>query len=308
MLVALEKAIDPLQDHEVAHCRPNDGWPHSLPLLKLISVTTYQAKELCMSSPVEATPQFGESQEGSSKVDEVKSATVDVASAGKDAGGEVVASVAEHAKDVVGETKRQARDLAAEGSRQIREQARGAQDGAARGLSALADELSSMAQNSGASGMATELAHQASERAAALSQWLGDREPGDLLEEIRSFARGRPGAFLIGAAAAGLAAGRLTRGVAASSHDGADDGAHPVPAAPPVAAAEPADAYSPAAETAYGSFEQTPHTVESSPAPAIAVAPIESYESSEWSAPVAVGVDSASGYPAGYRPDGGPVL
>ena len=42
---------------------------------------------------------------------------------------------------------------------------------------------------------------------------LQNREPAELLDEVRSFARRKPGLFLLGAAAAGVVAGRLTRGV-----------------------------------------------------------------------------------------------
>jgi len=40
-----------------------------------------------------------------------------------------------------------------------------------------------------------------------------------VLEDVKSFARRRPGAFLALAAGAGLIAGRLTRGLAAASSD-----------------------------------------------------------------------------------------
>ena len=70
-----------------------------------------------------------------------------------------------------------------------------------------------MAANGGQSGVATEFARQAADRMHGAASWLEQREPGDLLDEVRNFARRRPGAFLIGAAVAGLAAGRLTRGL-----------------------------------------------------------------------------------------------
>jgi hypothetical protein len=57
------------------------------------------------------------------------------------------------------------------------------------------------------------VARQAADRADRVADWLGEREPGDLVEEVRSLARRRPGAFLLGAALAGVVVGRLTRGV-----------------------------------------------------------------------------------------------
>ena len=51
------------------------------------------------------------------------------------------------------------------------------------------------------------------------ANWLQNREPADLLEEVRRFARRKPGVFLLGAAAAGVLAGRLTNGVRAAHTD-----------------------------------------------------------------------------------------
>ena len=48
---------------------------------------------------------------------------------------------------------------------------------------------------------------------------LEGREPADLLDELRSVARRRPAVFLVGALAAGVVAGRLTRGVKDESSD-----------------------------------------------------------------------------------------
>jgi hypothetical protein len=48
---------------------------------------------------------------------------------------------------------------------------------------------------------------------------LQNREPAELLEEVRRFARRKPGLFLLGAAAAGVLAGRLTSGVKAAHSD-----------------------------------------------------------------------------------------
>jgi hypothetical protein len=66
------------------------------------------------------------------------------------------------------------------------------------------------------SGPAHDLLHQATGKVEELAGWLQDREPADLLEEVRSFARRKPGTFLLGAALAGVVAGRLTSGVKAA--------------------------------------------------------------------------------------------
>jgi hypothetical protein len=70
-------------------------------------------------------------------------------------------------------------------------------------------------------GTASELARQGATKAHDVASWLEGREPGDVVEELKRFARQRPGTFLALAAVAGLVAGRLTRGVkdAASGDD-----------------------------------------------------------------------------------------
>ena len=151
----------------------------------------------------------------------------------KQAGNQVAETATEQVKEVVGEAGRQARDLLDEGRHQIREQARTGQQKAADGLSAIADELRRMADKGGQSGIASELARQAAERVHGVASWLHEREPETLLDEVRNWARRRPGVFLLGAAAAGAVAGRLTRGaVAAQRASGDDSSAVPSPRIP----------------------------------------------------------------------------
>jgi hypothetical protein len=79
-----------------------------------------------------------------------------------------------------------------------------------------------MVSNSDQSGPATQLTSQARDRVHGAADWLDGREPGDLVDELRSLARRRPGAFLVGAALAGVVAGRLTRGVVAGQAEDTD--------------------------------------------------------------------------------------
>jgi hypothetical protein len=87
--------------------------------------------------------------------------------------------------------------------------------------------------------MTGDLARQAADKAHAFAGWLDQRDPGSLLEEIRQLARRKPGTFLLGAALAGVAAGRLTRGaVDANSSATSPDGTG-VPAGSSMHAATP---------------------------------------------------------------------
>lgn len=149
----------------------------------------------------------------------------DVGRTAGDAGRQVAGTAAEQAANVAQEVKAQARDLVGEARGQVQDQARTGQQKAAEGIRALSQELREMADGPQQSGTVSEVARQASERADRLAEWLGQREPGDLLEEVRSFARRRPGAFLLGAAIAGVVVGRLTRGAVDAAR--ADSGPAP---------------------------------------------------------------------------------
>jgi vacuolar-type H+-ATPase subunit H len=148
----------------------------------------------------------------------------------RDAGSQVAGTAAERAKDVVseaqgqardllGQAQGQARDLLGQAQQQARDQARTQQQQAAGRLHGLADELSAMADNGGQDGWGTELARQASWRLHDAASWLEQHEPADLVQEVRGFARRRPGVFVAAAAMAGIAAGRLTRGAVAAQQD-----------------------------------------------------------------------------------------
>lgn len=121
------------------------------------------------------------------------------------------------AKDVGREAGRQVSDLYRQSRAQLTDQAREQQGRVADGLRALGSELDTMARASDDPGMASDLAGQAATRAEAVASWLEGREPGDVLEEVKELARRRPGAFLAGAAVAGVLVGRLTRGLASDT-------------------------------------------------------------------------------------------
>lgn len=133
-----------------------------------------------------------------------------------DAGRQVAGTAAEQAGNVAQEVRAQARDLVGEARGQVQDQARTGQQKAAEGVRALSRELREMTDGA-QSGPVAEIARQAADRAEDLAGWLGEHEPADLLEEVRSFARRRPGVFLVGMALAGVAVGRLTRGAVDSA-------------------------------------------------------------------------------------------
>lgn len=172
-------------------------------------------------------------------------------------GGQHVAKVAaDQAREVTAEAGRQASDLLDTGREQLQQQARSSQAKAAEGLHGLADQLQGMTEGSESPGMAGDLVREVASRARNVASWLDSREPGDLLEDVRGFARRKPGVFLAGAAIAGVLAGRLTRGVAQGAQESGGaprqrevvprqeprHAAPQPPAAPPAAAPPPATA------------------------------------------------------------------
>lgn len=156
-----------------------------------------------------------------STTDVAKDQAAQVGQEAKQSGQHVAGVAKEQASTVVHETGRQAKDLLATGRSELAHQVSSQQQRATGGLQALAQELRDLAEGKGGNGLATDLAHQASQRVTAVASWLGDREPADLLRDVQTFARRRPGTFLAVAASVGLVGGRLTRGLAAAQHDSA---------------------------------------------------------------------------------------
>lgn len=198
------------------------------------------------------TQQFGDrtSPETQRSTPEVaRDEAADVARTAADKGGEVAGTVGEQATRVAEETKQQARNLLHESREQLTGQARQGQQKAADGLRTLATQLRQMSEKTEESGVASEVARQVADRTNSAASWLENRQPGDLLDEVRRFARRKPGVFLLGAALAGVAVGRLTRGaIAAQSDDSGGSRGAERQSTPPSAAGMP----QPAADTPYG--------------------------------------------------------
>ena len=142
----------------------------------------------------------------------------------KQQAGNVASTATDQAKNVAGEAKSQARHLLHETQGQVREQAGQQKQKASGGLRSLSDELRNVADGTGATqgGMVNDIARQASDKAQELAGWIDAREPGDLVNEVRDFARRKPGTFLLGAAVAGVLAGRLTRSAVDVKRDSSD--------------------------------------------------------------------------------------
>ncbi|NQX34112.1 hypothetical protein [Herbiconiux sp. VKM Ac-2851] len=128
--------------------------------------------------------------------------------------GHVAGVAKDEAARVAHEAGSQVRDLYQRTQSELKDQAGEQQQRAAAGLRSLGEELGRMASSQDSPGVASDLVGQAASRVGAVGDWLEGRDPGSLLDEVKSFARRKPGTFIAVAAVAGVLAGRLTRSLA----------------------------------------------------------------------------------------------
>ncbi|MFF9899678.1 hypothetical protein [Streptomyces longispororuber] len=130
--------------------------------------------------------------------------------------GGVADAAREGAADVVHESVAQGRDL----YERLREQAVDEAEAQTRRLAATLRELSTELRHMGDSAKpdspAASLVRQLAGGGQRVADRLEHRGAGELLDDVRHFARRRPGLFLVGAALAGFAASRVGRGVSAA--------------------------------------------------------------------------------------------
>lgn len=143
--------------------------------------------------------------------DQVKGEAQNVKQTAAEAGGRVAGTAKQEAAHVAGEARRQAKDVLQQARGQLSTQVSSQQQNLAGVIRTLASDLGSMANAAEAPGVAKNLANQASGVVDSVADWIEVREPADVLDEVTSFARRRPGTFLGIAALTGLVAGRLAR-------------------------------------------------------------------------------------------------
>lgn len=148
----------------------------------------------------------------------------EVAGTAKDQATQVVDTAKEQVQAVTSDVRDQTRQLAGDAREQLMDHAGSQRDRAVESLRSIGDELADMSEKAEGSGLGVQLARETGDLSRKAADFLEEREPGQLLDEVRDLARRRPGAFLLGAALAGALAGRATRGVksAHSSDDGSD--------------------------------------------------------------------------------------
>ncbi len=138
---------------------------------------------------------------------------------------DVAQTAKEQVQNVTSDVRDQTRQLADEARGQLTEHASSQRDRAVESLRAMGDDFSTMAEKAEGSGLGVQLAREGGELTHKAADFLEQRDPTQLLDEVRDLARRRPGAFLVGAAVAGVVVGRLARGArsAQKSDSGSTD-------------------------------------------------------------------------------------
>lgn len=172
-----------------------------------------------------STTGTGSTGDGGGKADAAKGAAQDVAGDAKDKAANVAGTAKEQASNVASEATEHAKQLYSQASDTLKEQAAGQQERAAGGLRTLGEQLSRMADKDDEQGLAAKVVRDLSQRAGSAAGYLENRDPGSLLDEVKSFAARKPGTFIALAAGAGILAGRLTKALATEiKHEKEADG------------------------------------------------------------------------------------
>src|SRR5215212_2235624 len=172
----------------------------------------------------DATTQGG-GPEGATAVKESASTAVaksgEVASTATEGGRQVASEASRQAGQLTQEALESARGLVSEATGSLREQAGQQTERAASGLRSLSEQVRALAEGrTDEAGAAGDYARQAGEKLQQVAERLESGGIEGAVSDLQSFARRRPGVFLLGAAAAGFAVGRLVRGAQAAGSDG----------------------------------------------------------------------------------------
>ena len=157
-----------------------------------------------------------------------------VASSAADSTTKVGSEVVDRGTEVMHEAKQQMQSLVDSAKDEVRTQARDRGEQAASSMRTLSSQLGSLAAGrTEEAGRLPLYLHEAELRLQSMAERLQDRGPEGILVDLSNFARRRPGTFLVGAALAGFAAGRIVRtGVATRSDGSGPNGAYALPACP----------------------------------------------------------------------------
>ena len=165
----------------------------------------------------------GSTGDSDSKTSAAKDQAKQVGQDGKEAAKNVAGTAASEAKSVAAEAGSQAKNLFGTVTSEVKSQAGSQQQKITEGIRGISDELKSMAEKSD-NHMVSNVVKQASQRTDSAATWLEGRDASEILEDVKAYARRKPGAFLAIAAGTGLVVGRLTRGLTGNKSSDAGQG------------------------------------------------------------------------------------
>ncbi len=143
-----------------------------------------------------------------------------VAGAAADSGRQVAVEAKQQARHLTNEARGQVRNLVEQSRHELREHASAQASRAAASMQSLSDQLSALADGrTEEAGDLVDYVAQGGEKIGEYARRLQDGGVDSVVGDARGFARRRPGLFLLGALAAGFAAGRLIRGAQAAGDE-----------------------------------------------------------------------------------------
>jgi hypothetical protein len=151
--------------------------------------------------------------ETSGKADQAKDQASHVGGAAAEQASAVAGTAKEQAGQVVSDARAHAQDLIGQTTSQVGAQAEEQTQRLSGNLKTLSAHFSTMAGSGEPGSTAHTLVDEASRRSADLSSYLDGRQFGEIINDVKGFARRRPGAFIVGSTVAGLLVGRLGRAV-----------------------------------------------------------------------------------------------
>lgn len=152
----------------------------------------------------------------------------------REATGEVAGTALDQARTVAGEARRQAGSAVGDLRGRVADEVAGQTRRAAGTVHQWADDLAELARNAPGDSPARSLVSQVADGGHRAADYLDRHGVEGMTEDLKGFARRRPGAFLAGAALAGLAVGRMAKaGGKAKSGQGAQQDQAQVRAAEP---------------------------------------------------------------------------
>jgi hypothetical protein len=130
---------------------------------------------------------------------------------------QVADTAKDQARQVKDEVATQARGLVDQAKNELRDQGRSQADQVAQAIRRVSDQAEALAAGRiDEAGSVADYVRRAGGQVRQVADRLDQRGVDGVVDDVQNFARRRPGAFLLGCAAAGFVTGRLLRGGAAS--------------------------------------------------------------------------------------------